>query len=151
MMTRRINRARTNPSIRGKSPSSTSSSLSSGVVGEVNQALSTARPSTSSISGRRACPTTPSKKIAEKKGPDAGVPEMRRSFDKRNAPAAKVLDEELRRSATEASMVRSRIAVGDLENMQLSYDIFASVILRALGQSNALMTFLKDSSRFTNL
>ncbi|KAL2466743.1 Uncharacterized protein Adt_42594 [Abeliophyllum distichum] len=72
----------TNPSIRGESPSSTSSSSSSEVVGEVNQAPSVTRPSTSSTSG---------------KGP---------------------------RRLT-------RIAAGELEDMRLSYDISASVILRA--------------------
>ncbi|KAL2505690.1 hypothetical protein Adt_21311 [Abeliophyllum distichum] len=122
--------ARTNPSIRGESPSSSSSSED---VGEVNQAPSAARPSTPSTSGREACPTAPSKKIAKKRGLDAGVPEMRRSLNKRDAPTAKALDEELRRSATEASMACSRITTGELEDIRLFYDISASVILRALG------------------
>ncbi|KAL2498224.1 hypothetical protein Adt_23774 [Abeliophyllum distichum] len=123
----------TNPSIRGESPSSASSSSSSEVVEKVNQAPSTARPSTPSTSGREACPTAPSKETAEKGGPDARVPKMRKLLDKKDTPVAKALDEELKRSATEASMARSRIVEGELEDMQLSYDIFASVILRALG------------------
>ncbi|KAL2505729.1 hypothetical protein Adt_21350 [Abeliophyllum distichum] len=83
----------TNPNIRGESPSS--SSLSE-AVGEVNQAPSVASSSTPSISVRGACPTAPSKNITEKRGLDVGVPEMRGSLDKRDAPVAKVLDEELR-------------------------------------------------------
>ncbi|KAL2526422.1 Uncharacterized protein Adt_11476 [Abeliophyllum distichum] len=58
---------------------------------------------------------------------------MRISLNKRDAPEAKALDEELRRSATEASMARSMFTAGELEDIQLSYDILASVILRALG------------------
>ncbi|KAL2525849.1 Plus3 domain-containing protein [Abeliophyllum distichum] len=58
---------------------------------------------------------------------------MRGSLDKRDAPAAKALDEELRRSATEASMARSRITAGELEDIRLSYDIPAFVTLRDLG------------------
>ncbi|KAL2533394.1 hypothetical protein Adt_06745 [Abeliophyllum distichum] len=81
----------------------------------------------------RAYPTAQSKKIAEKRGPDAEVPEMRRSLDKRDALAAKELDVELRRSTTEASMALSRITARELQDIRLSYDISASVILRALG------------------
>ncbi|KAL2532240.1 hypothetical protein Adt_05591 [Abeliophyllum distichum] len=117
-------------SIRGESPSSSSSSEA---VGEVNQAPSAAYPSTPSTSGRGACPTAPLKKIAEKRGPDTGVPKMRGSLDKRDAPAAKELDKELRQSTTKASMARSRITAGELEDIRLSYDILASVILGALG------------------
>ncbi|KAL2506090.1 hypothetical protein Adt_21711 [Abeliophyllum distichum] len=52
---------------------------------------------------------------------------------RKDTPAAKALDEELRRSATEASIARSRITAGEIENIQLSYDIPASVTLGALG------------------
>ncbi|KAL2475819.1 hypothetical protein Adt_36555 [Abeliophyllum distichum] len=83
----------TNSSIRGESPSSSSSSEA---VGEVNQAPSTSCPSVPSTSGRRACPTASSKKIAEKMGPDVGVPEMKGSLDKRDVPTAKALDESWR-------------------------------------------------------
>ncbi|KAL2541733.1 Uncharacterized protein Adt_02711 [Abeliophyllum distichum] len=43
------------------------------------------------------------------------------------------LTRKLRRSATEASMARSRISGGELEDIRLSYDILVSVILRASG------------------
>ena len=125
--------ARTNPSIRGESPSSASSSSSSKVVEEVDQAHSVACPSASSTSGMGACPTGSTKRAAEKGRPDAGVLEMRGSLDKRGAPAAKALDKELKRSATEASMDRSRTTEAELEDMRLSYNIPASVTLRALG------------------
>ncbi|KAL2465691.1 Uncharacterized protein Adt_41542 [Abeliophyllum distichum] len=58
---------------------------------------------------------------------------MGRSLIKRDSPVAKVLDEELKQSATEASMDCSRIIEEELEDMRLSYDIPASVILRAPG------------------
>ncbi|KAL2518039.1 putative abhydrolase domain-containing protein [Abeliophyllum distichum] len=58
---------------------------------------------------------------------------MRGSLDKRDAPAARALDEELRRSATEASMARSRITAEELEDLRLSYDIPSSVSLRTPG------------------
>ncbi|KAL2506218.1 hypothetical protein Adt_21839 [Abeliophyllum distichum] len=58
---------------------------------------------------------------------------MRGSLDKRDAPVAKVLDKELRRSTTEASMARSRITTEELEDLRLSYDISTSVTLRASG------------------
>ncbi|KAL2471377.1 Uncharacterized protein Adt_39513 [Abeliophyllum distichum] len=58
---------------------------------------------------------------------------MRGSLDKKDASTAKVLDEELRQSATEASMARSRITVEELEDIRLSYDISAFVTLRAPG------------------
>ncbi|KAL2513218.1 Uncharacterized protein Adt_18818 [Abeliophyllum distichum] len=58
---------------------------------------------------------------------------MRESLDKRDAPAAKALDEEHRWSVTEVSMARSRITVEELEDIRLSYDILASVTLRAPG------------------
>ncbi|KAL2479864.1 hypothetical protein Adt_32830 [Abeliophyllum distichum] len=125
--------AHTNPSIWDESPSSASSSSSSEVVGKVNQAPSAARPSTTSTSRRGACPIAPSKETAEKRGLDSRVPKMRGSLDKRDAPAAKALDEELKQSATEASMARSRIVEEELEDMWLSYDIFASVILMGPG------------------
>ncbi|KAL2518970.1 Plus3 domain-containing protein [Abeliophyllum distichum] len=64
---------------------------------------------------------------------DVGVPEMRGSLDKRDAPAARALDEELRRSATEASMACSRITAEELEDLRLSYDIPSSISLRARG------------------
>ncbi|KAL2474454.1 hypothetical protein Adt_35190 [Abeliophyllum distichum] len=80
-----------------------------------------------------ACPTMPSKKVADRKGPDVGVPKMKGSLDKRDAPAVKALDEELRQLATEASMACSRITVEELEDIRLSYDIPASVTLRAPG------------------
>ncbi|KAL2479827.1 Uncharacterized protein Adt_32793 [Abeliophyllum distichum] len=56
---------------------------------------------------------------------------MRGSLDKRDAPTAKELDEELRWSATEVSMARSRITEGELEDIRLIYDIPASVSHRA--------------------
>ncbi|KAL2466017.1 hypothetical protein Adt_41868 [Abeliophyllum distichum] len=118
---------RTNPSIRRESPSSSSSSEA---VGEVNQAPSASCPSTPSTSGREACPAVPLKKVVGKKGMDAGVPKMRGSLDKRNSPAVKVLDKELRRSATKASMAHSRITMEELEDIPLSYDIPTSVALR---------------------
>ncbi|KAL2512771.1 hypothetical protein Adt_18371 [Abeliophyllum distichum] len=68
-----------------------------------------------------------------RKRTDVGVPEMRRSLDKKDAPAARTLDEELRCSATEASMDRSRITVEELEDLRLSYDIPSSVTLMAPG------------------
>ncbi|KAL2498783.1 Uncharacterized protein Adt_24333 [Abeliophyllum distichum] len=58
---------------------------------------------------------------------------MMGSLDKRDAWTARVLDEELRQSATEASMARSRITAEELEDLQLSYDIPTSVTLRAPG------------------
>ncbi|KAL2532432.1 hypothetical protein Adt_05783 [Abeliophyllum distichum] len=64
---------------------------------------------------------------------DVGVPEMRGSLDKRNAPVARALDEELRRSATKASMARSKIIAEELDDLRLSYDNLSSVTHRALG------------------
>ncbi|KAL2480271.1 Plus3 domain-containing protein [Abeliophyllum distichum] len=58
---------------------------------------------------------------------------MRGSLDKRDAPATRALDEELRYSVTEASMARSRITTEELEDLRLSYDIPSSVSLRAPG------------------
>ncbi|KAL2532748.1 Plus3 domain-containing protein [Abeliophyllum distichum] len=58
---------------------------------------------------------------------------MKGSLDKRDAPAARVLDEELRRSVTEASMARSRTTAEELEDLRLSYNISSSVLLRAPG------------------
>ncbi|KAL2525641.1 hypothetical protein Adt_10695 [Abeliophyllum distichum] len=121
---------RTNPSIRSESPSSSSSFET---VEEVNQAPSASCPLNPSTGRREACPTVPLKKVMGKKRTDAGIPEMRGSLDKRDVPVVKMLDEELRRSATEASMVRSRITAEDFEDIRLSYDIPASVTLRALG------------------
>ncbi|KAL2532189.1 Uncharacterized protein Adt_05540 [Abeliophyllum distichum] len=57
----------------------------------------------------------------------------RGSLDKMDAPVARALDEELRRSATEASMTRSRITAKELEDLQLSYNIPSSVTLRVPG------------------
>ncbi|KAL2479974.1 hypothetical protein Adt_32940 [Abeliophyllum distichum] len=125
--------ARTNSSIQDESPSSASLSSSSEVVGEMNQGLSAACPSTLSTSGIGACLTSPLKKAAEKGDWTPGVPKMKGLLDKRDVPVAKALDEELKQSDTEASMARSRIAKGELEDMRLSYDISASVILRAPG------------------
>ncbi|KAL2461794.1 Uncharacterized protein Adt_45214 [Abeliophyllum distichum] len=48
-------------------------------------------------------------------------------------PAARALDEELRRSATEASMARSRITTEEFEDLRLSYDIPSSVSLKGPG------------------
>ncbi|KAL2461761.1 Plus3 domain-containing protein [Abeliophyllum distichum] len=121
---------RTNPSIQGESPLSSSSSE---VVGKVNQASPASCPSTTSTNGREVSPTVPLKKIGGRKRTDVGVPEMRRSLDKRNDPAVRALDEELRCSATEASMARSRITAEELEDLQLSYDVPSSVLLRASG------------------
>ncbi|KAL2466487.1 Uncharacterized protein Adt_42338 [Abeliophyllum distichum] len=119
-----------NPSIQGESPLSSSSSEA---VEEVNQAPSASCLSTSSTSGREVCPTAPLKKVVDKKRTDAGVPKMRGSLDKRDVPEARALDEELRRSATEASMARSKIDAEELEDLWLSYDIPASVRLRTPG------------------
>ncbi|KAL2525933.1 hypothetical protein Adt_10987 [Abeliophyllum distichum] len=104
----------TNPSIQGESPLSSSSSE---VVGEVNQASPALCPSTPSASGREVSPTVSLKEVGGRKRTDAGVPEMRESLDKRDAPVARALDEELRRSATEASMARSRITAEELEDL----------------------------------
>ncbi|KAL2505109.1 Uncharacterized protein Adt_20730 [Abeliophyllum distichum] len=90
----------TNPSIQGESPLSSSSSE---VVGKVNQASPLSCTSTPSASGREVSPTVPLKKVGGRKRTDAGVPEMRGSLDKRDALVARTLDEELRRSATEAA------------------------------------------------
>ncbi|KAL2486218.1 Plus3 domain-containing protein [Abeliophyllum distichum] len=121
---------RTNPSIQGESSLSSSSSE---VVGKVNQASPASCPSTPSASGREVSLTVPMKKVGGRKRADVRVPEMRGSLDKRNAPAVRALDEELRRSATEASMDRSRITAEELEDLRLSYDIPSSVLLRAPG------------------
>ncbi|KAL2497922.1 hypothetical protein Adt_23472 [Abeliophyllum distichum] len=121
---------RTNPSIQDKSPSSSSSSET---VGEVNQAPPASCSSNLSASGREVSPTIPLEKVGDGKRTDVGVPEMRGSLDKRNAPAARALDEELRRFVTEASMACSRITAEELEDLRLSYDIPSSVTLRALG------------------
>ncbi|KAL2481086.1 hypothetical protein Adt_34052 [Abeliophyllum distichum] len=102
--------ARSNPSIQGESPLSSSSSE---VVEKVNQASPASCPSTPSASGREVSPTVPLKK--------------------RDAPAARALDEELRGSATEVSMACSRITAEELEDLRLSYDILFSVSLRASG------------------
>ncbi|KAL2462190.1 Uncharacterized protein Adt_45610 [Abeliophyllum distichum] len=61
------------------------------------------------------------------------VSEISESLDKRDAPAARVLDEKLRRSATEVSMARSRITAEELEDLRLSYDISSFVLLWAPG------------------
>ncbi|KAL2543169.1 hypothetical protein Adt_04148 [Abeliophyllum distichum] len=58
---------------------------------------------------------------------------MRGSLGQQDVSTAQRLDEELRRSATEASIVRSKIKKEDLEDITLSYDIPTSVILRAPG------------------
>ncbi|KAL2486735.1 Uncharacterized protein Adt_31491 [Abeliophyllum distichum] len=91
---------RTNPSIQDESPLSSSSSE---VVGEVNQASPASCLSTPSASMREVSPTIPLKKVGGRKRTDAGVPEMRGLLDKRDAPVARALDEELRRSVTEAA------------------------------------------------
>ncbi|KAL2474609.1 hypothetical protein Adt_35345 [Abeliophyllum distichum] len=59
----------TNPSIRGESPSSSSSSEA---VEKMNQAPLASCPSTPSVSGREVCPTVPLKKVVGKNGTDAG-------------------------------------------------------------------------------
>ncbi|KAL2505956.1 hypothetical protein Adt_21577 [Abeliophyllum distichum] len=105
---------RTNPSIQGDLPLSSSSSE---VVGEVNQASPASCPSTPSASGREVLPTVPLKKVGGRKKTDVRVPKMRGSLDKRDAPAERVLDEELRRSAIETSMARSRITAEELEDL----------------------------------
>ncbi|KAL2512952.1 hypothetical protein Adt_18552 [Abeliophyllum distichum] len=121
---------RTNSSIQGESPLS---SFSSEAVGELNQAHLASCLSTPSVSGREVCPTVPLKKVVGKKRADVGVPEMRGSLDKRDAPAARVLDEKLRRSVTEAPIARSRITAKELEDLRLSYDTPTSVTLKAPG------------------
>ncbi|KAL2505264.1 hypothetical protein Adt_20885 [Abeliophyllum distichum] len=118
---------RTNPSIQGKSPLSSSSS---DIVEELNQASPASCSSTPSTSGREVSPTVLLKKVGARKKMDLGVMEMRGSLDKRDSLVARVIDEELRRSATEASMARSRITAEELEDLRLSYDISFSVTLR---------------------
>ncbi|KAL2471880.1 Uncharacterized protein Adt_40016 [Abeliophyllum distichum] len=117
---------RTNPNIQGESPLSSSSSE---VVEEVNQASPASCPSIPSASGREVSSTVQLKKVGGRKRTDAGVPEMRESLDKRNPSAARALDEELRRPATEASMACSRITAEELEDLRLSYDILSSGLL----------------------
>ncbi|KAL2505558.1 Plus3 domain-containing protein [Abeliophyllum distichum] len=121
---------RINPSIQGESPLSSSSSE---VLEEVNQASPASCPLTPSASRREVSPTVLLKKVGGRKRTDVGVPKMRGSLDKRYAPAARALDEELRRSTTEASMARSRITVEELEDLRLSYDILSSVLFKAPG------------------
>ncbi|KAL2497786.1 hypothetical protein Adt_23336 [Abeliophyllum distichum] len=121
---------RTNPSIQGESPLSSSSSE---VVGEVNQASPASYSSTPSVSGREVSSTVPLKKVGGRKKTDVGVSEMRGSLDKRDDPAVGALDEELRRSTKEASMACLRITAEELEDLRLSYDIPSSVSLRAPG------------------
>ncbi|KAL2474774.1 hypothetical protein Adt_35510 [Abeliophyllum distichum] len=89
----------TNPSIQGESPSSSSSSKA---VEEVNQAPPASCPLTPSASGREVSPTVSLKKIWGMKRTDVGVPEMRGSLDKRDAPAARALDEKFRHFVIEA-------------------------------------------------
>ncbi|KAL2505930.1 hypothetical protein Adt_21551 [Abeliophyllum distichum] len=105
---------RTNPSIQGKSPSSSSSSEA---VGKVNQAPPASCPSTPSTSGKEVSPTVPLKKVGGRKRTDVGVPEMRGSLDKRDVPTVRALDEELRHSTTEASTARLRITAEELEDL----------------------------------
>ncbi|KAL2498077.1 Plus3 domain-containing protein [Abeliophyllum distichum] len=81
----------------------------------------------------RGLPNRVVEKDCREKGDGRWVPEMRGSLDKRDASAAKALDDELRRLAIEASMARSRITAGELEDIWQSYDISAAVTLRALG------------------
>ncbi|KAL2497476.1 Plus3 domain-containing protein [Abeliophyllum distichum] len=109
------------------------SSSSSEVVGEVKQASPASCSSTPSASGSEVSFTIPLKKVGGRKMTDVGVPEMRGSLDKRDAPAVRALDEELRCSAKEASMARSKITTEELEDLRLSYDIPSSVSLRAPG------------------
>ncbi|KAL2528416.1 Cold-regulated plasma membrane protein 4-like [Forsythia ovata] len=87
----------------------------------------------SSTSGRDKSPNAPSKANVGKKQHGAGVREMRGSLDKKNAPAARQLDKELKRSTTEASMARSKIKEVELEDIRRSYDISVFVELRTLG------------------
>ncbi|KAL2542732.1 hypothetical protein Adt_03710 [Abeliophyllum distichum] len=109
------------------------SSSSSEVVGEVNQAPPASCPSIPSASGREVCPTVPLEKVGDRKRKDVGIAEMRESLDKRDASSARALDEELRRSATKASIASSRITTEELEDLRLSYGIPSSVTLRAPG------------------
>ncbi|KAL2512696.1 hypothetical protein Adt_18296 [Abeliophyllum distichum] len=83
---------------------------------KVNQASPASCPSTPSASGREVTPTVPLKKVGGRKKTDVGVPAMRGSLDKRDAPAVRALYEELRHSATEASMAHSRITAEELED-----------------------------------
>ncbi|KAL2466522.1 hypothetical protein Adt_42373 [Abeliophyllum distichum] len=104
----------TNPSIQDESPLSSSSFE---VVGEVNKCSPASCLSTPSASWREVSPTVPLNKVGGRKSMDAGVPEMRGSLDKRDALAARALDEELRRSTTEASMAHMRITAEELEDL----------------------------------
>ncbi|KAL2542156.1 Uncharacterized protein Adt_03134 [Abeliophyllum distichum] len=58
---------------------------------------------------------------------------MRGSLDKRYVPATKWLDEKLKRSATEAFIVPSKVREANLEDFRLFYDIPTLVELRAPG------------------
>ncbi|KAL2528475.1 Cold-regulated plasma membrane protein 4-like [Forsythia ovata] len=87
----------------------------------------------SSTSGRDKSPNAPSKANVGKKQHGAGVREMRGSLDKKDAPAARQLDKELKRSTTEASMARSKIKEVELENIRRSYDISVFVELKTPG------------------
>ncbi|KAL2461875.1 hypothetical protein Adt_45295 [Abeliophyllum distichum] len=116
-----------------KASSSLSSSPSVGGQEYIDQRPTAVRPpptSTSEISGNLVF--LPKEKAGKGKG-DARVPEMRGLLGQRDAPAAQRLDQELKFSATEASMVRSKIRKKDLEDIRLSYDILASVTLQAPG------------------
>ncbi|KAL2490951.1 hypothetical protein Adt_26579 [Abeliophyllum distichum] len=84
-----------------------------------------------STSGRGENPVALPKAKVEVGRSDTGVLETRDSLGQRDAHVAQRLDEELKRSATEASMVRSKIREEDLENIRLSYDIPTSVMLWA--------------------
>ncbi|KAL2517603.1 Uncharacterized protein Adt_13850 [Abeliophyllum distichum] len=97
--------------------------------------------SSSSVGGQENIPTStsergdhpailPKTKVGGGKTGSA-VLEMRSSLDQRNAPAAYRLDEELKHSATEAYMVRSKIREEYLVDIRLSYNISNSVTLRA--------------------
>ncbi|KAL2465767.1 hypothetical protein Adt_41618 [Abeliophyllum distichum] len=121
---------RKNSSIQDESPLS---SFSSEVVEKVNQASPASCPSTPSVSGRGVSPTILLKKVGGRKRTNVGVPEKKGSLDKRDVPAARALDEELRCSVTEASMAHSRITAEELDGLRLSYDIPSSVLLRAPG------------------
>ncbi|KAL2466848.1 hypothetical protein Adt_42699 [Abeliophyllum distichum] len=109
-----VSDVRRNPSIQGESPLSSSSSEA---VGEVNQVPPASCPSTSFASGMEVYSTVPLKKVGDRKRTDVGVSEMRGSLDKRDVPATRALDEELRRSATEASIARLRITAEELEDL----------------------------------
>ncbi|KAL2525950.1 hypothetical protein Adt_11004 [Abeliophyllum distichum] len=105
-------------------------------MGKVSSSSSTEEPTIAcplppaSTSRRKETPVVSPKAKAGKRLRGTGIPEMRGSLDKKDAYAARRLDEELKRLATDASMVCLKITEADLEDIRLFYDVPASVVLR---------------------